>query len=265
MRLWISMLLLAALAAAAPPPPSDLDDELLAATRKSDVAKVKELLDKGANVNAKTRYNQTPLFFACDRGSIELIQLLIDRGADVNAKDNFYNATPMTWAMMKKNKDVIRLLVEKGIDPSDALNQSIQSNDKDLFAFILAKGKTTPVILSDAMQLAETAKRAEMIEQLKAKGAKVINFEVDAATLESYVGTYSDGAMTTIAVTVKDGKLVFSQQGFTSSINAVAKDTFRLVAAGLTIEFQRDANAKVTAMLLPGRGGNTVLKRQEGK
>ena len=50
----------------------DLGDDLLAATRKGDIAQVKALLDKGASVNAKTRYNQTPLFFACDRGHLEI-------------------------------------------------------------------------------------------------------------------------------------------------------------------------------------------------
>jgi hypothetical protein len=240
----------------------DVGDELLAATRKGDITQVKALLDKGANVNAKTRYNQTPLFFACDRGNLEIAKLLIDRGADVNAKDNFYNATPLTWAMSKKNKDIIALLIEKGVDPSDALRQSVQSGNKDLLVLILDKGKTDPAMLSDALQLAESAKKTEMIEMLTAKGAKVITYDVDPATLNDYVGSFTDGASTTIDFAVKDGKLTFSQQGFSTSLAAIDKDKFRFVAGGLTIVFVRD-DGKVTSLKLPGRGGDTVLKKKE--
>ena len=38
----------------------DLTDDLLAATRKGDLAQVKALLDKGASVNSKTPYGRPP-------------------------------------------------------------------------------------------------------------------------------------------------------------------------------------------------------------
>jgi len=95
-------------------------DQLLAATRKGDLALVKQLLDEGANVNARTRYDSTPLFFACDRGHIEIARLLIERGADLNVKDNFYSATALGWAMSKKHDDIVALLIEKGVDATGA-------------------------------------------------------------------------------------------------------------------------------------------------
>ncbi len=60
---------------------SDANEDLLAAVRKQDVPAVKALLDKGANVNAKSPYGATPLFFAADRGNLEIIKILLDRGA----------------------------------------------------------------------------------------------------------------------------------------------------------------------------------------
>jgi Ankyrin repeats (many copies) len=243
----------------------DLGDDLLAAARKGDVAQAKALLDKGANVNALTRYQQTPLFFACDRGNLELAKLLIERGADLNAKDNFYSATPMTWAMMKKNKDIIALLIEKGSDPTEALTQSIQSNNKEMFQLILDKGKTTPAMLSDALQLADSTKRTEMSDALKAKGVVAKVYAVDAETLASYAGAYSDGGSLSLEVAVKDGKLMFNQQGFSAPATPIAKDEFKLLAQGLTLKFDHDADGKVSAMRLPGRGGDTVLKRSGEK
>jgi ankyrin repeat protein len=72
----------------------DLNEELLAAARRSDVAAVKALLAKGADANAKSSYDVTAISFAADRGSLEIVQTLLEHGADVNAKDNFYKETP---------------------------------------------------------------------------------------------------------------------------------------------------------------------------
>ena len=63
---------------------SPIAEELWAATRAGDAARVTAALDKGADVNAKTRYGATALTFAADRGHVEIVKLLIARGADVN-------------------------------------------------------------------------------------------------------------------------------------------------------------------------------------
>jgi ankyrin repeat protein len=240
----------------------DLGDSLLSATRKGDVAQVKALLDKGADVNSKTRYNQTPLFFACDRGNFEIAKLLIDHGADLSIKDNFYGATPLTWALEKKNKEITVLLISKGVDPAEALRGSIEAGDKDLLQTILDKGKTDPAMLSDALELAENGKKTELIEILKAKGAKVIVYEVDPAKLNDYVGSYSDGS-NTLGFQVKDGKLTFSQGDFSAPVSAVDKDSFKFAQAGLTLQFVRGEDGKVGSLKVPGRGGDTVFKKKE--
>ena len=82
----------------------DPTDDLLAATRKGDLAQVKALLDKGVSVNSKSSYGQTPLFFACDRGYLEIVKLLVDRGADVNVADTFYHARRSGAGRRSKNR-----------------------------------------------------------------------------------------------------------------------------------------------------------------
>src|SRR6185436_9690723 len=77
----------------------DKNEEFFAAARKGDAAAVKALLDKGVDVNAKTRYGATALSYACDKGHVEVVKLLIERGADVNVKDTFYGEVPLGWAL----------------------------------------------------------------------------------------------------------------------------------------------------------------------
>ena len=91
----------------------NLNDDLLAAARKSDVEAVKGLLAKGADPNAKSPYGATPLFFACDRGNLEIVKILIERGADVNVKDTFYNSTAVTWAVSKNQRPLSNFCSKK--------------------------------------------------------------------------------------------------------------------------------------------------------
>ena len=239
----------------------ELGDQLLAATRKGDLAAVKQLLDNGADVNTKTRYDSTPLFFACDRGHLEIARLLIERGANLNVKDNFYSATALSWAMSKKHDAIVSLLVEKGVDPSDALRGSVQQGDQKLFQMILDKAKLPQALLDEALLVAGVAKRDEMAKALEAKGAKKIDFPVDEAALKGYAGKYGDGDMV-FTFAAKDGALTFQQQqGSAVKLVAFAKDRFKFLQAGIEFVFERDAAGAVRGLSFTGRGGDVKLKK----
>lgn len=74
-----------------------------------NVELVRELIIKGANVNAKEKsYSKiTPLFVAVEQGSVEIVRLLLDFGAKVNARDGD-KRTPL----MRLDDDATRELVE---------------------------------------------------------------------------------------------------------------------------------------------------------
>ena len=55
------------------------------AAEKNDIAKVKALLEEGADVNKRDESNKTALCIAAREGNEEIVKLLIDNGADVNA------------------------------------------------------------------------------------------------------------------------------------------------------------------------------------
>jgi len=78
--------------------------------------KVKKLLERGADVNARdSEYGATPLHHAAVYGHLEVARLLIEKGADVNAVDGSLT-TPLHWAAVGGHLEVARLLLEKGAD-----------------------------------------------------------------------------------------------------------------------------------------------------
>lgn len=100
---------------------ADINDELIEAATFGDIDGVKDLIERGADVNAKSLYakggvvNTTALMRAAYEGHIEIVRLLIDRGADVNVKDSDGQSALM-WAAFRVHTSIAKLLIEKGAD-----------------------------------------------------------------------------------------------------------------------------------------------------
>jgi ankyrin repeat protein len=95
-------------------PDLDLADQFYKAVRGSDRAHVEQLLQNGADVNLRDRRGgATPLMYAAALGSLDTMTLLIDKGADVNARSTG-GATALMWAATDLAK--IRLLLDRGAD-----------------------------------------------------------------------------------------------------------------------------------------------------
>ena len=78
-----------------------------------DVAKVRLLLDQGADVNKASRLGRTPLLVAAETyGTLETVRLLLQKGADVNVVDSA-GITPLIAAAYVDNTAVAKLLIEK--------------------------------------------------------------------------------------------------------------------------------------------------------
>ncbi len=92
-----------------------LDQQLVEAARAGNAQKVKDLLQKGADANAKNHEGTTALMFAAYQGSQEMIEALIEKGADVNAKDN-EGSTALMAASLGGDLSGVEALLEKGAD-----------------------------------------------------------------------------------------------------------------------------------------------------
>ena len=71
------------------------------------------LIEKGANINARTKNGATPVYAAASSGRREILELLIARGADLNAKDE-QGVSPLKVAASNGYKAVVELLKAKG-------------------------------------------------------------------------------------------------------------------------------------------------------
>ncbi|MDR2773974.1 MAG: ankyrin repeat domain-containing protein [Tannerella sp.] len=87
--------------------------ELIDAAKGGDVKQVKELLKKGAKVNAADEYGETALMKASFNGNTEIAKLLLEKGAKVNAA-NEYGETALMKASFNGNTEIAKLLLEKG-------------------------------------------------------------------------------------------------------------------------------------------------------
>ena len=105
------------------------NESLWEAARAGDTARITAALGQGADVNAKARYNVTPLIFAASSGRLDAVKLLVSRGADVNAQDSFYNARAADMALVNGHSDVAIFLVQAGADADGTLTSGVQSNN----------------------------------------------------------------------------------------------------------------------------------------
>lgn len=76
------------------------------------------LINKGANVNHRSRDGKSPVFFTTN---IEILKLLVKNGADINAQSK--EGTPLRKAIHQNHPDIVKFLLDN--------NANIYSLDKD--------------------------------------------------------------------------------------------------------------------------------------
>jgi ankyrin repeat protein len=263
-RLFLPLIFLVSIPVVAQVPNQSLNDQMWEAARKGDATAVAALLDKGADVNAKFRYGATALFKAAERGNTEVVKLLLARGADVKVKDTFYGATAMTWALQNQHFETVRAIVEKDKESVDeVLLTGARSNEAALVRIGLEIGGAKPETLTSALAAVTAAEKVndELVNLLKKAGATSPP-EVDAPTLDTYVGKYKDEQGTEITVTRNDKKFSAQVTGQPPIVLiATDKVTFKPVAFdGIVVTFKQN-EGKVSSFELQQGPTKTMFTR----
>jgi ankyrin repeat protein len=96
-------------------PSPELDRQLIEAARRGDTAAARELIEAGADVNAKDETEQSAYLLAASEGYAELLDLTLENGADVNSKDSF-NGTALIRAAERGHVEVVDRLLETDVE-----------------------------------------------------------------------------------------------------------------------------------------------------
>jgi ankyrin repeat protein len=87
---------------------------LISAIRAGDLARARDLIRSGADVNARDAEGFTPLMIAAGLGQPQMVELLLNAGADVLVLEPRMGATALHKAAQSGNRDVIILLLHNG-------------------------------------------------------------------------------------------------------------------------------------------------------
>ena len=90
---------------------SELNKQLIEASDKGDLTKVKELIENGADVYAQNDY---ALRCSAEMGHLEVVRFLLENGADIHAQDD----CALRWSARFGHLEVVRLFLENGAKQS---------------------------------------------------------------------------------------------------------------------------------------------------
>src|SRR5262245_13564441 len=92
-----------------------MNNELIAAAERGDTAGVQQLLQAGANINARDERGRTPVMAATHGNRVDTVAALIQAVADINIRDNRLD-NPFLYAGAEGLLDILKLTIAAGAD-----------------------------------------------------------------------------------------------------------------------------------------------------
>ncbi|MEQ1760016.1 MAG: ankyrin repeat domain-containing protein [Vicinamibacterales bacterium] len=86
-----------------------------AAASTGDTARLQELLESGADINARDDHGQTAVMIAARDGRTPTVRFLIEKGADLNATAKF-NLSALMLAVINGRDAIVGILADAGAD-----------------------------------------------------------------------------------------------------------------------------------------------------
>ncbi|MBN2315392.1 MAG: ankyrin repeat domain-containing protein [Sedimentisphaerales bacterium] len=131
---------------------------------------MRQLLDKGADIEARQRHGATPLACAAYDGNVETARFLIEHGANIEAKLNDGEATPLLRAVSQGHVETVELLIAKGANTKATskgetpIHRAIIMNHRDMVKCLLPKGIEETLPINVVAYLGELEKVKSFVE-----------------------------------------------------------------------------------------------------
>lgn len=155
---------------------------LLKAASRGLVESVEGLLNRGLDVNSRSKYGNTALIRAAFKGHVDVARLLLERNADVNAQNSAGN-TALTVAIEAGHAEIVELLLRNGanacaktVDGSTALVVACLSENRGVVNLLINHGADVNQSNSDGdtpLMRACDRGHAPIVEDLIRAGADV--------------------------------------------------------------------------------------------
>jgi ankyrin repeat protein len=231
---------------------------------------MKMLIQRGADVNAKTLVGRTPLHWAAHQGREYAAMLLLEKGADLNARDKLHKApldvaremnhvevtelftsqlrsvrekdaqemTRLHWAALHGHKAEIEMILMLGADVNALDNQgrtplhaAVCANSKDAVRALLEKRADAGAKDPYGLTPLFEAKSWLVVKMLIAKGAKVADRDKTGQTPLHWAAAY--GLRDVAQELIDNGADVKARDKFGRTPGDVAREEKQLEVAGM--------------------------------
>lgn len=243
------------------------------AAQRGEADLIKVLIDKKADVNAKTDdpYSPllTPLHMAAMTGKLDSVNLLLNARADVNA--NSPQGTPLFTAATHGNNDLVTTLISHGANVhianrwgDTALHAAIKNpKPESIIDTLISKGVDVNAKGKDeqtALHLAVTARNNNLVEKLIAHGASVNAVSNSGTPL---LIAYSNKVITETLLTNNADPNISDKNGTTPLIYSAREGdnsvSNMLLVAGAKVDATSALNE--TPLMVAARYGNLDLAK----
>jgi len=156
-----------------------INQELRSGVFDGDLEKVKDALDKGADVNTKdVLTGRNVLMLAADKGKKEMVELLLNESADVNARSEG-RWTVLMIAAEGGYGDIVELLIENGaeVDAENtngktALMRAIERGHRNVVDLLINRGADVLQVIENELNREHVTSTRMLVEKKGLEGVK---------------------------------------------------------------------------------------------
>jgi len=252
----------------------DQGEALRDAAREGDAARIDALLAARVPVDAPNRYGATALFFAADRGHLDVVRRLVEAGAALDVADRFYQMTPLSRAAGSGHREVVLLLLERGAaGAGPLLFQAARQGDEELLSAVLENGNFDEDALTNARDAAASEDVRALLRGRSARAVAVPELSDEAR--QQLAGRYwNETAERGVLVLAEGGTLRARQFDRDSGNDRFIDSAVALIPRGGPRSFVTEGEEARYAFpgrggmverLIVERGGETVAYQPEGE